>query len=62
MDGGYAEYIRTTARSVIKLDEKLELLDVAALADAGLSAYHIVAKASKTLRPGDYCNMIGAEV
>ncbi|KAF3035579.1 hypothetical protein E8E12_006617 [Didymella heteroderae] len=60
VDGGYAEYIRTTARSVIKLDDKLEPSDVAALADAGLTAYHVVAKAAKILRPGDYCVMIGA--
>ncbi|KAF3045363.1 hypothetical protein E8E11_008913 [Didymella keratinophila] len=60
VDGGYAEYIRTTARSVIKLDDKLEPSDVAALADAGLTAYHVVAKAARILRPGDYCVMIGA--
>lgn len=60
VDGGYAEYIHTTARSVIKLDEKLEPADVAALADAGLTAYHVVAKAARVLRPGDCCVMIGA--
>lgn len=60
VDGGYAEYLRTTARSVIKLDHKLEPSDVAALADAGLTAYHVVAKAARILRPGDYCVMIGA--
>jgi len=60
VDGGYAEYLRTTARSVIKLDDRLEPSDVAALADAGLTAYHVVAKAARILRPGDYCVMIGA--
>lgn len=45
---------------MIKLDDKLEPSDVAALADAGLTAYHVVAKAAKILRPGDYCVMIGA--
>jgi D-arabinose 1-dehydrogenase-like Zn-dependent alcohol dehydrogenase len=45
---------------VIKLDDKLEPEDVAALADAGLTAYHVVAKAARILRPGDYCVMIGA--
>jgi len=59
-DGGYAEYLKTTARSVIKLDDSLEPADVAALADAGLTAYHAVAKASKLLRPGNFCVMIGA--
>lgn len=59
-DGGYAEYLKTTARSVIKLDDKLEPADVAALADAGLTAYHAVAKAAKVLRPSNTVVMIGA--
>lgn len=59
-DGGYAEYLKTTARSVIKLDDKLEPADVAALADAGLTAYHVCAKAAPILRPGNFCVMIGA--
>lgn len=59
-DGGYAEYMRTTARSVVKLDESLEPSDVAALADAGLTAYHAAAKAARTLRPGNVCVIIGA--
>ena len=59
-DGGYAEYLKTGARSVIKLDDHLEPKDVAALADAGLTAYHVVAKAAKNLRPGNVCIMIGA--
>lgn len=59
-DGGYAEYLKTTARSVIKLDPKLEPADVAALADAGLTAYHAVAKAARLLRPGEVVVMIGA--
>ena len=59
-DGGYAEYLKTTARSVIKLDESLEPADVAALADAGLTAYHAVAKAARLLRPGYVAVMIGA--
>jgi NAD+-dependent secondary alcohol dehydrogenase Adh1 len=59
-DGGYAEYLRTTARSVVKIDPGLEPADVAALADAGLTAYHAVAKAARILHPGDVCVMIGA--
>ena len=34
-NGGYAEYLRTTARSVVKIDDSLEPAEVAALADAG---------------------------
>ncbi|GAA3103347.1 NAD+-dependent secondary alcohol dehydrogenase Adh1 [Kribbella aluminosa] len=59
-DGGYAEYLRTTARSVVRIDDSLEPADVAALADAGLTAYHAVRKAAAALRPGDVCVMIGA--
>lgn len=58
--GGYAEYLLTTARSVVRIDDSLEPADVAALADAGLTAYHAAAKAAKTLHPGDFCVMIGA--
>jgi len=60
VNGGYAEYLKTTARSVIKLDDSLEPADVAALADAGLTAYHAVAKAARLLRPGNFCVIIGA--
>jgi len=59
-DGGYADYLKTSARSVVKIDESLEPADVAALADAGLTAYHAVAKAARRLRPGFRCVMIGA--
>jgi len=59
-DGGYAEYLKTSARSVVKIDESLEPADVAALADAGLTAYHAAAKAARRLTPRDRCVIIGA--
>ncbi|WP_324789388.1 NAD(P)-dependent alcohol dehydrogenase [Streptomyces sp. H51] len=59
-DGGYAEYLKTTARSVVRLSPSLEPASVAALADAGLTAYHAVAKAVRMLRPGDRAVVIGA--
>ncbi|KQY50131.1 MULTISPECIES: NAD(P)-dependent alcohol dehydrogenase [unclassified Nocardioides] len=58
--GGYAEYLLTNARSVVRIDDSLEPADVAALADAGLTAYHAVAKTAAATRPGDVCVMIGA--
>ena len=58
--GGYAEYLLTSARSVVKIDDSLEPADVAALADAGLTAYHAAAKAAKRLTPRDTCVVIGA--
>jgi NAD+-dependent secondary alcohol dehydrogenase Adh1 len=44
-DGGMAQFLRTNARSVVKLAEGLQPTDVAALADAGLTAQHAVRKA-----------------
>ncbi|TNC21555.1 NAD(P)-dependent alcohol dehydrogenase [Amycolatopsis alkalitolerans] len=58
--GGYAEYVLTSARSCVKLDDSLEPADVAALADAGLTAQHAAAKAAGVLRPGEVCVVIGA--
>ncbi|MGW5113708.1 NAD(P)-dependent alcohol dehydrogenase [Nocardia sp. NPDC004123] len=60
VNGGYAEYLRTTARSVVRIDDSLEPADVAALADAGLTAYHAVDKVARATRPGDFCVVIGA--
>jgi NAD+-dependent secondary alcohol dehydrogenase Adh1 len=59
-DGGMAEYLRTSARSVVKLAPGIEPADVAALADAGLTAYHAVKKALPLLYPGSTCVVIGA--
>src|SRR4051794_4554711 len=59
-DGGMAELLLTTARSVVKLDPGLEPKDVAALADAGLTAYHAVRKAVPLLYPGTTCVVVGA--
>jgi NAD+-dependent secondary alcohol dehydrogenase Adh1 len=59
-DGGMAHYLRTGARAVVKIDPKLQPADVAALADAGLTAYHAVRKAVPLLYPGTACVVIGA--
>lgn len=58
--GGYAEYLKTSARSVVPLASSLEPASVAALADAGLTAYHAAAKAARALWPGDKAVVIGA--
>jgi len=58
--GGMADYLRTGARAVVKIDPKLQPADVAALADAGLTAYHAVRKAVPLLYPGTACVVIGA--
>jgi NAD+-dependent secondary alcohol dehydrogenase Adh1 len=59
-DGGMAEYLLTNARSVVKLAPGLEPVAVAALADAGLTAYHAVRKAVPLLYPGTTCVVVGA--
>lgn len=59
-NGGYADYLLTSARSVVRIDDSLEPSDVAALADAGLTAYHAAAKAAARLRPGNRVAVIGA--
>jgi NAD+-dependent secondary alcohol dehydrogenase Adh1 len=59
-DGGMAHYLKTGARAVVKIDPKLQPADVAALADAGLTAYHAVRKAVPQLYPGTTCVVIGA--
>jgi NAD+-dependent secondary alcohol dehydrogenase Adh1 len=59
-DGGMAEFLRTSARAVVKLDAELRPADVAALADAGVTAYHAVKKAQPLLYPGTYVVVVGA--
>ena len=59
-DGGMAEYLLTTARACVKLDPQTQPQDVAALADAGITAYHAVRKAIPLLYPGTTCVVIGA--
>jgi NAD+-dependent secondary alcohol dehydrogenase Adh1 len=59
-DGGMAEFIKTSARSVVRLAPGVEPASVAALADAGLTAYHAVKKAVPLLYPGSTCVVQGA--
>lgn len=55
-DGGFAELLKTSARSVVKIDSDpahpMEPRDIAALADAGLTAIHAVKKAIPVLKAG----------
>jgi NAD+-dependent secondary alcohol dehydrogenase Adh1 len=59
-DGGMADYLLTSARACVKLDPSTRPEDVAALADAGITAYHAVRKALPLLYPGTTCVVIGA--
>ncbi len=59
-DGGFADLMKTSARAVVKLDPVLEPKDIAALADAGLTAYHAVRKSVPLLYAGTKAVVIGA--
>jgi NAD+-dependent secondary alcohol dehydrogenase Adh1 len=59
-DGGMAEYLLTSARACVKLDPATRPEDVAALADAGITAYHAVRKALPLLYPGTTAVVTGA--
>jgi len=59
-NGGYAEYLLTGERSLIKLPKTLAPKDVAPYTDAGLTAYRAAKKASRHLLPGESVVAIGA--
>jgi len=59
-NGGMTEYLRTSARSCVKLKPETKPQDVAALADAGITAYHAVRKAVPQLYPGTTAVVQGA--
>jgi NAD+-dependent secondary alcohol dehydrogenase Adh1 len=58
-EGGFANFLRTSERSLIKLDERLEPKDVAPYADAGITAYRAAKKAAARLDPGSRCVVVG---
>src|SRR3990172_2037763 len=58
-DGGFAEHLLTTERALIKLSENVMPVDVAPLADAGITAYRVAKRAAKMLNPGSYCVILG---
>lgn len=58
--GGYADYLLTGERTLIKLPESLSPKEVAPYTDAGLTAYRAAKKAASHLLPGEYAVIIGA--
>ncbi|MGO9191380.1 MAG: BTAD domain-containing putative transcriptional regulator [Streptosporangiaceae bacterium] len=58
--GGMAELFKTTVRAVVKLPAGVQPAEVAALADAFLTAYHAVRKAVTALGPGSSAVAVGA--
>jgi NAD+-dependent secondary alcohol dehydrogenase Adh1 len=59
-DGGMADFLLTSARACVRLDPATRPKDVAALADAGITAYHAVRKAIPLLPPGTTAVVVGA--
>lgn len=59
MNGGFAEYFVTSERSLIKLKKGIVPIEVAPLADAGITAYRVAKRAARLLRPGAYCVLVG---
>jgi NAD+-dependent secondary alcohol dehydrogenase Adh1 len=60
IDGGMAQFLKTSSRAVIKLAPILAPKDIAALSDAGLTAYHAIKKTIPLLYPGTKAVIIGA--
>lgn len=58
-DGGFAEYLRSGERSLVKLPRALKPKEVAPYTDAGLTAYRAAKKASRHLLPGEYVVILG---
>ena len=58
--GGMAELFKTSTRAIVKLSASAAPAEVAALADAGLTAYHAVSKAVPALGPGSSAVAVGA--
>lgn len=58
-NGGFANYLLTNERALIKLNEAVLPVNVAPLADAGITAYRVAKRAAKNLTPGQYCVVLG---
>lgn len=58
-NGGFAEHLLTNERALIKLAGGVQPVDVAPLADAGITAYRVAKRAAKMLNPGTYCVVLG---
>lgn len=59
VDGGYAEYLLTNERSMLKVSPSADLAQLATLTDAGLAAYRACKKAAAIVRPGDTVMIFG---
>lgn len=58
-DGGFAEYLKTSARAIVKLAPGTDPVSLAPFADAGITAYHAVKKAAPYIYPGTWAVVVG---
>jgi NAD+-dependent secondary alcohol dehydrogenase Adh1 len=59
LDGGFAEFVCVTERSLVRLPAGTEPADVAPHADAGITAYHAVKRVAHLALPGTTAVVIG---
>ena len=59
VDGGFADYVLVSERSLLQLPAGVEPAEVAPHADAGLTAYHAVRRVAHLLAPGTTAAVIG---
>ena len=59
VDGGFAEYVRVSERSLVKLADGVNPVAVAPHADAGITAYHAVKRIAPLALPGSTAVVIG---
>jgi D-arabinose 1-dehydrogenase-like Zn-dependent alcohol dehydrogenase len=58
-DGGYAQFLKTSVRSVIRLAAGTDPVPLAPYADAGITSYHAVKRVAPQLWPGTTAVVIG---
>jgi NAD+-dependent secondary alcohol dehydrogenase Adh1 len=59
MDGGFAEYVVVSERSIVRLPDGLDPVDVAPYSDAGITAYHAVKRLAHLVVPGSTIVALG---
>jgi NAD+-dependent secondary alcohol dehydrogenase Adh1 len=59
VDGGFAEYVVVSERSVVKLPPGVDPVDVAPHADAGVTAYHAIKRVAHLAVPGATAVVLG---
>ena len=59
VDGGFADYVVVSERSVVPVPAGLDPIDVAAYADAGITAYHAVKRIAHLVVPGPTAVVLG---